>query len=113
MWVSKVESERECERRNCSCAVRVSASMRSGGDRRRAAPTFYPCLCPTPIPHRPPCVRRLYIRAANDPARRSCQTVLYALLRGMLGALAPITPHMAEDAWQNMGPVSWSLGRVG
>jgi len=47
---------------------------------------------------------RLYIRGESDAARRSCQTVCYALLRGLLADLAPLTPHMAEDAWQCMGP---------
>lgn len=42
---------------------------------------------------------RLYIRAAGDPARRACQTVLDALLRSLLAGLAPLVPHMAEDAW--------------
>jgi hypothetical protein len=44
---------------------------------------------------------RLYIRGADDPSRRACQTVMAALLRGMLAAVAPIAPHMAEDAWQH------------
>ena len=42
---------------------------------------------------------RLYIRGEGDAARRSCQTVLAALLRGLLAAMAPLAPHMAEDAW--------------
>ena len=45
---------------------------------------------------------RLYIRGADSAQRRSCQTVLHAMLRGLLAAVAPITPHMAEDAWRNM-----------
>ncbi|KAG2490299.1 hypothetical protein HYH03_011250 [Edaphochlamys debaryana] len=45
---------------------------------------------------------RLYIRAQDDPARRACQTVLDALLRGLLAALSPLVPHMAEDAWLNL-----------
>ena len=43
---------------------------------------------------------RLYIRAPGSPERRACQTVLDALLRGMLPLIAPLLPHMAEDAWQ-------------
>ena len=31
---------------------------------------------------------------------RACQTVLAALLGGLLPAIAPVLPHMAEDAWQ-------------
>lgn len=45
---------------------------------------------------------RLYIRAAADPARRACQTVLDALLRTLLAGLAPLVPHMAEDAWLSL-----------
>ncbi|GLC44547.1 hypothetical protein PLESTM_001611900 [Pleodorina starrii] len=45
---------------------------------------------------------RLYIRGEDDPARRACQTVLDALLRNLLAALAPLVPHMAEDAWLNL-----------
>mmetsp|Transcript_17140 Transcript_17140/g.42968 ORF Transcript_17140/g.42968 Transcript_17140/m.42968 type:complete len:1276 (-) Transcript_17140:143-3970(-) len=47
---------------------------------------------------------RQYIRAADDPSRRACQTVMYAITRALLAALAPVTPHMAEDAWLAMGP---------
>lgn len=43
---------------------------------------------------------RLYTRAEGSPERRACQTTLNALLRGMLPLIAPILPHMAEDAWQ-------------
>lgn len=45
---------------------------------------------------------RLYISAVNDPRRRSCQTVIHALLEGFAKAIAPILPHMAEDIWQNL-----------
>ncbi|EFN52326.1 hypothetical protein CHLNCDRAFT_36907 [Chlorella variabilis] len=45
---------------------------------------------------------RLYISAAAAPDRRACQTVLAALLEGMLPVIAPLLPHMAEDAWQNL-----------
>lgn len=43
---------------------------------------------------------RLYVRARDAPQRRSCQSVLRAVLQGLLATLAPITPHMCEDAWQ-------------
>ncbi|KAL1526923.1 hypothetical protein AB1Y20_015614 [Prymnesium parvum] len=43
---------------------------------------------------------RLYISAPDDPRRRSCQTVLAAVLEGLVAAMAPILPHMAEDIWQ-------------
>lgn len=45
---------------------------------------------------------RLYIRAADSVERRACQTTLNALLRGMLPLIAPLLPHMAEDAWQGL-----------
>lgn len=54
---------------------------------------------------------RLYIRGPDDPARRACQTVLDALLRGLLAALAPLVPHMAEDAWLNL-PYARPAGSV-
>jgi len=40
------------------------------------------------------------ISAADEPRRRSCQTVLAAVLEGLTAAMAPILPHMAEDIWQ-------------
>ena len=45
---------------------------------------------------------RLYIRDAQDPSRRACQTVIAELLSGLLAAVAPLVPHMAEDAWLNL-----------
>lgn len=45
---------------------------------------------------------RLYISASDDFRRRSCQTVLHALLEGLAKAVGPILPHMAEDIWQNL-----------
>jgi isoleucyl-tRNA synthetase len=45
---------------------------------------------------------RLYITAQDDPRRRSCQTVLAALLEQLCVALAPIVPHLAEEVWQHL-----------
>ena len=45
---------------------------------------------------------RLYVSASDDARRRSCQTVIHALLEGLAKAVAPILPHMAEDIWQNL-----------
>lgn len=45
---------------------------------------------------------RLYISAIDDPRRRSCQTVLHAVLEGLAKSVAPILPHLAEDIWQNL-----------
>jgi isoleucyl-tRNA synthetase len=58
---------------------------------------------------------RLYIRDPASPERRACQTVLDALLRGMLPLIAPLLPHMAEDAWQNLpyGKPSVSVFQAG
>ena len=43
---------------------------------------------------------RLYIRHQDSPSRRACQTVLAEALRHMVAALAPLTPHLAEEAFQ-------------
>jgi len=42
---------------------------------------------------------RLYIQARDSFSRRACQTVLAAATTSLIAALAPITPHLAEDAW--------------
>ena len=34
-------------------------------------------------------------------ACRACQTVLAALLDGLVRGVAPMAPHLAEDVWQN------------
>mmetsp|Transcript_26336 Transcript_26336/g.26770 ORF Transcript_26336/g.26770 Transcript_26336/m.26770 type:complete len:537 (+) Transcript_26336:200-1810(+) len=54
---------------------------------------------------------RLYISATDDFRRRSCQTVLHAVLEGFAKAIAPILPHTAEDIWQNL-PYSKPTGSV-
>jgi isoleucyl-tRNA synthetase len=45
---------------------------------------------------------RLYNPAQNDFRRRSCQTVLAALMEQLSVAVAPILPHLAEEVWQNI-----------
>ncbi len=45
---------------------------------------------------------RLYISAVNNSRRRSCQTVIHALLEGLAKSVTPNLPHMAEDIWQNL-----------
>ena len=45
---------------------------------------------------------RLYISSKDDPRRRSCQTVLHAVLEGLAKSVSPILPHLAEDIWQNL-----------
>lgn len=45
---------------------------------------------------------RLYIPGLDAFRRRSCQTVLAAILESYSKALAPIISHTAEDVWQNL-----------
>ncbi len=43
---------------------------------------------------------RLYISAANDPARRASQTVLYDALTAITKLISPILPHTADEVWK-------------
>ncbi len=43
---------------------------------------------------------RLYIRAANSPIRRACQTVLSYCLELITKGIAPVLCHTAEDIWR-------------
>ena len=45
---------------------------------------------------------RLYVSAASDFRRRSCQTVLALVVERLAGLIAPVLCHMAEDIWQNL-----------
>ena len=45
---------------------------------------------------------RLYVSAATDVRRRSCQTVLSLVVERLAGLIAPVLCHMAEDIWQNL-----------
>jgi len=45
---------------------------------------------------------RLYVELPTSPKRRSAQTTLYSILRGILKILAPIMVHTAEEAWQHL-----------
>jgi isoleucyl-tRNA synthetase len=45
---------------------------------------------------------RLYVSAADDPRRRSCQTVLQLVVERLAGLIAPVLCHMAEDIWQHL-----------
>jgi isoleucyl-tRNA synthetase len=45
---------------------------------------------------------RLYVSAAADRRRRSCQTVLALVVERLAGLIAPVLCHMAEDIWQNL-----------
>jgi isoleucyl-tRNA synthetase len=43
---------------------------------------------------------RLYVSAPHDPARKACQTVLYAALTAITKLIAPILPHTADEVWK-------------
>jgi len=43
---------------------------------------------------------KLYIGEQNDTKRRACQTVVSAIVERLIAAIAPLTPHMAEEAFQ-------------
>ncbi len=45
---------------------------------------------------------RLYTTAAKSVSRRAAQTVLEEVLQVLVRLLVPVTPHLAEDIWQNM-----------
>jgi len=45
---------------------------------------------------------RLYCSAAEDPLRRTAQTTLHIILKGLLSLLSPILSFTAEEAWQFM-----------
>ncbi|XP_055000287.1 isoleucine--tRNA ligase, mitochondrial [Sorex araneus] len=45
---------------------------------------------------------RLYCEGASDPKRRSCQTALAEILDVLVRAIAPILPHLAEEAFQHI-----------
>ena len=44
---------------------------------------------------------RLYTSAKKSSNRRAVQTVLYEVLKVLVRLLVPVTPHLAEDIWQN------------
>eukprot|EP00428_Durinskia_dybowskii_P077639 CAMPEP_0170356710 /NCGR_PEP_ID=MMETSP0117_2-20130122/1318_1 /TAXON_ID=400756 /ORGANISM="Durinskia baltica, Strain CSIRO CS-38" /LENGTH=966 /DNA_ID=CAMNT_0010610827 /DNA_START=189 /DNA_END=3089 /DNA_ORIENTATION=- len=45
---------------------------------------------------------RLYISSQDEFRRRSCQTVIAAVLVQLSVAMAPIVPHMAEEVWRSI-----------
>jgi isoleucyl-tRNA synthetase len=45
---------------------------------------------------------RLYCSKADDPARRSAQTALFEITRGLLSLLAPVLSFTAEEAWGHL-----------
>ena len=53
---------------------------------------------------------RLYLRGRGSEDRRACQTVASELLLALVSCLAPLTPHLAEDAWAHL---PWRKGERG
>jgi isoleucyl-tRNA synthetase len=45
---------------------------------------------------------RLYVGGKDSYTRRSCQTVLAAHLLTLVRSIAPVLPHLAEDAWSHL-----------
>jgi isoleucyl-tRNA synthetase len=45
---------------------------------------------------------RLYCSGADDPARRSAQTVLFETARGLVQLLAPVLSFTADEAWEHL-----------
>ena len=45
---------------------------------------------------------RLYIHGANSKERRSAQTAIYHMVKGLIKYLAPILSFTMEDAWQHL-----------
>jgi len=45
---------------------------------------------------------RLYTFAPDWPERRAAQTAMYAILRGLLGLLAPMLPFTTDEAWSHL-----------
>lgn len=45
---------------------------------------------------------RLYVSSPNSPKRRSSQTALYLILKGMVRLMAPILSFTAEEAWSHL-----------
>jgi isoleucyl-tRNA synthetase len=45
---------------------------------------------------------RLYTLCADDPRRRSAQTAIEAAARVLVGLVAPILPHTAEEVWRHL-----------
>ncbi|MFQ5743251.1 MAG: isoleucine--tRNA ligase [Acidobacteriota bacterium] len=45
---------------------------------------------------------RLYCSAADDPQRRSAQTVIHLIAGALMQWLAPVLPFTSEEAWQHL-----------
>ena len=43
---------------------------------------------------------RLYVEAADSPERRSAQTAMYEILKGLVATMAPIIPFTAEEIYE-------------
>jgi isoleucyl-tRNA synthetase len=45
---------------------------------------------------------RLYVTVAENPERRSAQTVMYQILTALVRLIAPILPFTADEIWEHM-----------
>eukprot|EP00740_Mantoniella_antarctica_P011531 CAMPEP_0181385712 /NCGR_PEP_ID=MMETSP1106-20121128/22716_1 /TAXON_ID=81844 /ORGANISM="Mantoniella antarctica, Strain SL-175" /LENGTH=1100 /DNA_ID=CAMNT_0023505811 /DNA_START=222 /DNA_END=3524 /DNA_ORIENTATION=- len=54
---------------------------------------------------------RLYIESPSSAERRACQTVVAGVVERLLSCIAPVTPHMAEEAWMAL-PYAKEAGSV-
>jgi isoleucyl-tRNA synthetase len=54
---------------------------------------------------------RLYISSKDNWRRRSCQTTIDIISRQVMTMLAPILPHLAEEAWRSL-PYTRSVGSI-
>ncbi len=52
---------------------------------------------------------RLYVEPAKGFERRSCQTVMWEILKALVKMLAPVLSFTAEEAWQEMRKIDGSL----
>lgn len=52
---------------------------------------------------------RLYASAADDPARRSAQTVLLEISKTLCRLLAPVLVHTSEEVWQRLPILNKSI----
>ncbi|KAJ1799096.1 isoleucine-tRNA ligase [Coemansia sp. RSA 2399] len=55
----------------------------------------------------------LYANSTSDSTRRSVQTVIFHILVNYTMALAPITPHLAEEVWEFFRQVRVDFGHDG
>ena len=52
---------------------------------------------------------RLYVLSPADPLRRSAQTALYEIVRGLVASIAPFLSFTAEEAWNHLRKIDPTL----